>query len=192
MVVDEQVQASGVAAPHLEPVEGTQRLVHREERLDRPLVSRVAGQPGDALGGPDPVAGDGPHAVAHPDQLVVAALEVGGGKLGTGLHGRFDGLDRRLDLSAVMDEGRGHGGILEQEADTGDAAQQRIDRGQLVGCDPKRPRDVVGIAQRRRQSCERADDLDSGRHRSSRGPPDDGDDPAHVLVSRRKGSVPVG
>ena len=75
MVAHEEVQAGGVAAAHLEPVDGRQRDLHRVERFER-RDRRLGGRErGDLARGAQTVAPDGPHRVARPDEGGVDRLE---------------------------------------------------------------------------------------------------------------------
>ena len=78
VVADEHVQAGRVAAPHLEPVDGRQRLLDRRVGLGRRPARLAAGQVGDGAGGADAVLRDGPHRVLEADDRGVDRLERGG------------------------------------------------------------------------------------------------------------------
>ena len=78
VVADEDVQPGRVAAPHLEPVDGRQRLLDRRVRLGRPPARLAAGQVGHGAGGADAVLLDRPHRVLEPDHRGVDRLERGG------------------------------------------------------------------------------------------------------------------
>ena len=88
---DQQVQAGGVAAPHLEPVDGRQGDLDRPVGLEggvarsRPVrrlvgVPGPGGQGGDLPGGPEAVGGDGPDGVLQADEGGVGRLQLGAGQ----------------------------------------------------------------------------------------------------------------
>ncbi len=129
VVPHEEVQAGGVAAAHLEPVDRRQRDLDREERLDGGDRRVGAGEGADLRRGAEAVAADRPHRVARPHQRRVHPFQVGGRQrraetaVEVGLHPVEPGGQL---VDAVADE-EGGLGIAQQGPDAGHAPQLSVD-----------------------------------------------------------------
>ncbi len=184
----QQVQAGRVAAPHLEPVEGRQRLLHRGEHRDGGVAGVAAGQLVDGAGRAQPIAVDGPDRVLELDHRRVDRFEagapVGGDRIDVhpvealvdGRHlveqGPGPVLDRRHQLAVAHER---------QHARAPRAAAGRRSRSggrRRTAAAASKANPVAASA--RRRGVEQAEHLVGRRWRSVAGTTDDGDDPAHV------------
>ncbi len=184
--VDEQVQASRIASPHLEAVEGRQRRLHRGEAGDGGIAGAWPGEVGDGPGRRQSVLGDGPTDVPEPDQRGVDRLQGPSGQ------GEGAGVDLVVEVvdpdgQAVGDGGQllGHVGVGHEEPGAGHPAQPGVEDLQGLG----RPLDglhrVLAVGKDRLRSRRQLANLSDRRGRPVARPADDGDDPAHATADYR-------
>ena len=158
----EQVQPGGVAAAHLEAVEGRQRHLDRRARLDGRGAGAGAGELADEPGGAEAVALDGPGRVLDPQQRGVGGLE-GGALDGRRRRARASmAATARQTPSTAASRPADEVGRAEQGAHAGHAAQER------VGLPRGRRRRRRGARGRRRRLASR-EAASSTRSRTSSG-----------------------
>ncbi len=181
--MDEQVEAGGVAAPHLEPVQRRQCDLHRRERLDRVGCEIRATEIGDGARRAQPVVTDRPHRILEPHEGGVHVFELDGRQVGrVGVQRRLQAVGRELQLLDVVLDADEQGAVAEEGPHAGRALEQRVDVLDLGGD----ARDLlVGSADRadgregRDGLLEPVEEVGAvGRHPAAR-PPQDGHDAAH-------------
>ena len=162
MVAHEHVEARRVAAPHLEPVDGRERLLDRGVRLGRRPARLAARQVCDGAGGADPVVGDGPHGVRQADHSGVDGLDLGQavGRVGAvGVEARLDGADGGGQRGAhALDLGEKPAVVHERPHALG-SAQVGIGRLDQLGCRGARLDERETSGQGRHRVVQRPDDL---------------------------------
>ena len=130
MVAHQQVEAGGVAAAHLEPVDGRQRDLDRQGRLDGGDGGVGPGEGADLARGAQAVTADGPHRVACPDHGCVHLLQLGGHEgraeaaVELGLHPVEPGGEL---VDAVADQ-QGRLRVAQQRPHAGHAPELAVDR----------------------------------------------------------------
>ena len=175
------LEARRVTAPHLEPVERGQRLVHAEHHRQPGGAHLVLDQRAHLLGGPEAISADGPGGVLAADQCGVGRLEVGGRRGPGTVEQRLDrcaaGVDRRDADTDASSRGR----VGDQGLQPRDATQRGVDR-----LERRRSPDqsVAQVLERRFQVLlgdrELLGERRCGLGLTIRWPANDRDDPAHV------------
>ncbi len=202
VVADEDVQAGGVAAPHLEPVDGGQRLLDRRVGLGRSPARLTPGQVGHGAGGTDAVLLDGPRRVLEADHRGVHGLERGGvprpGPVpvetdprrrasGRGPAGAVEAdVEAGLDGGDAGDEGRAHALDLGQEPPVVDecphalgASEQGVGPFDVLGRSLARLGQGQAAGQRRHRLVQGLGDLRGRCCLARAGATDDRDDATH-------------
>jgi hypothetical protein len=169
--VHEHVDAGGVAAAHLEPVERRQRLLDGEvgRRCAEPRAA--ARECGDLARGAQAVVSDRPERVAERDRCRVAAFELVGRQLGT-LQRSVDRVGDGVELVETAGDRGDQLELIAERDHAGEALEQRVGALDRSG----HRSDVAGGGER---PVEQSDDLAGGRRRPGWTSPDHADDAAH-------------
>ena len=172
VVPDEQMQAGRIAAAHLEPVDGRQRLLYGQVSRYRSNTGVASGEVVDGLHGAQSIAADGPGGIAQGDEFGARSLDVvGGHRLGT-FEQQLGGAHPVVESVETSREGCDEFASTLEGLHTGHPVQQRIalrrEAGHVahpVGAERRieQPQQGVGVG-----------------HRPGRGTTRDRDDAAHV------------
>ena len=174
---DENVDTGGVAAPHLEAVEGGQGLLDRCVGGDGGGACAWSGQVAHGPGRAETVAAQRPDGVLEVDHGGVdvfqrPAREPQAAGIQVGLGGR----DPALEAADALTHLFGEGVVLQEGAHTGHAPQRLVDGGDPRG----RLAEAGGSAgEQPPAGVEIGEEAVGPGNGAGRGAADDGDDPAH-------------
>ena len=131
VMANDHFDAGGVTPAHLEAVHRRERDLDGEVPVECRRRGRVAGQRTHGVGGPEPIAAQGPEAVLQLAQRRVECL-VGHGRGGDpGIETRLEDRELGIQLVQDVDDPDATGRVPQQGPDTGSPAQRGVDRAEV-------------------------------------------------------------
>jgi hypothetical protein len=178
VAADEDVDAGGIAPPHLQAVERGQRDLYRRVRGDRRRAGLRTGEIRDRARGPQAVLPHRPHGVLQPHECRIGPFECLPVDT-VGVEAALDGIDLVAEAGEHVVGRHEERAVGEKRGDAGHAAQQVVDRLDVGRRRVQCRVEPVTSGERRRRRFEPPQDLLRRRRQAARLAPEHGDDSAH-------------